>query len=227
MAGTQITVSCIIPAFNEAARIGGVLSVALGHPDLAEVIVVDDGSTDATADLAAQIGARVIRMKANGGKAAAVFRAAQEARGTHVLMLDADLIGLTAGDISRLVAPVRRRECEVTISLRGNSPAIWRAMGVDYISGERVLPIGDLLRAAPIAGFGLEVWMNRGWRLARRKVCIVSCPGLSSPAKAAKKGLLPGLMADAGMLRDIFRTASLPEVVRQIVFFMRAERQRD
>ncbi|WP_136685439.1 glycosyltransferase family 2 protein [Falsirhodobacter xinxiangensis] len=224
LAGTQVTVSCIIPAFNEAARIGGVLSIALGHPALAEVIVVDDGSQDGTADIAAQAGARVIRMTANGGKAAAVFRAAEEARGTHVLMLDADLLGLAADDISRLVAPVMRGECDVTISLRGNSPAIWRAMGVDYISGERVMPVEDLRRPAPIAGFGLEVWLNRGWRLARRKVRIVSCPNLSSPAKAAKKGLLPGLLADVGMLRDIFRTASLPEVLRQLAFFMRASR---
>lgn len=223
LAGTQITVSCIIPAFNEAARIGGVLSVALGHPALAEVIVVDDGSQDGTADIAAQSGARVIRMDRNGGKAAAVFRAAQEARGSHVLMLDADLLGLTAGDISRLVDPVARGECEVTISLRGNSPAIWRAMGVDYISGERVLPRSDLA-AAPIAGFGLEVHLNRQWRLDRRRIAVIRCPDLASPAKTAKKGIFGGIASDIGMLGDIFRTAGTREVLRQLIFFRKAVR---
>jgi cellulose synthase/poly-beta-1,6-N-acetylglucosamine synthase-like glycosyltransferase len=41
--------SCIIPAYNEAARIGAVLDAVLGHPWIDEVIVVDDGSTDQTA----------------------------------------------------------------------------------------------------------------------------------------------------------------------------------
>src|ERR1700729_1128353 len=44
-------VSCIICAFNEAPRIGAVLAVATMHPLLAEVIVVDDGSTDGTTDI--------------------------------------------------------------------------------------------------------------------------------------------------------------------------------
>ena len=47
--------SCVIPAFNEAPRIATVLREVLGHPAIDEVIVVDDGSSDGTADAAAAV----------------------------------------------------------------------------------------------------------------------------------------------------------------------------
>ena len=49
---TAERVSCIIPVYNEALRIGGVLAAVVGHSLIAEVIVVDDASTDDTASIA-------------------------------------------------------------------------------------------------------------------------------------------------------------------------------
>lgn len=54
-------VTVVIPARNEAARIGPCLAALFGAPRVAEVIVVDDESTDGTAELAASLGARVVR----------------------------------------------------------------------------------------------------------------------------------------------------------------------
>lgn len=221
---TQISVSCIIPAHNEAARIGRVLDAVVGHTAVAEVIVIDDASTDGTAEVAGRKGVRLIRCTANGGKAAAVFRGARAAKGSHILMLDADLMGLQSRDITRLIGPVLRGDADATISLRGNSPWIWRAIGVDYISGERVLPAEHLRRAAQLPGFGLEVHLNRIWRAENCRVRVVRCPALSSPAKARKQGLLRGIKADFGMMRDIFRTATLAEVARQILWFGKTAR---
>src|SRR5829696_261219 len=59
-ARTSLRVSVVIPARDEAARIGPCLAGLAGDPDVHEVIVVDDGSTDATADIAAAAGAAVI-----------------------------------------------------------------------------------------------------------------------------------------------------------------------
>jgi glycosyltransferase involved in cell wall biosynthesis len=87
-------VSIIVPAFNEARAIGGVLDeVRRVEPTLgcsAELLVVDDGSSDATSQIAAERGARVIRHVANRGKGAALKTGIRAARGRTVVVVDAD-----------------------------------------------------------------------------------------------------------------------------------------
>lgn len=217
-------VSCIIPAWNEAARIGAVLDAALAHPALAEVIVVDDASTDATAAMAAAQGARVLRQPQNGGKSAAVARGLAAARGDLVLLLDADLVGLTAADLTRLLDPVLTGRADAALSLRANAPRVWQALGLDYISGERVMPRAllapHLARMAALRRFGLEVWLNDLWIAADLRLAVVRLP-VQSPAKAAKHGLAAGLAGDLGMLRDIGRTVGLRRAVAQMLAMRR------
>ena len=80
----------LIPAYNEAATIGEVLERigALGLD--ANVIVIDDGSTDGTAELAEAAGARVVR-KANGGKGSAIRAGIAVAEGDIAVIQDADM----------------------------------------------------------------------------------------------------------------------------------------
>jgi glycosyltransferase involved in cell wall biosynthesis len=83
--------AAVIPCFNEAAHIGTVVAGVRRH--LSRVLVVDDGSTDATAEMARGAGAEVLRRSVNGGKGAALRAGWQQAceRGFGwVLMLDGD-----------------------------------------------------------------------------------------------------------------------------------------
>jgi glycosyltransferase involved in cell wall biosynthesis len=83
--------SVVLPAFNEAATIGTIVRRCRTHtPASTEVIVVDDGSTDATCAEAERAGARVLRLERNGGKGVALRQGFEHARGEAVLMLDAD-----------------------------------------------------------------------------------------------------------------------------------------
>ncbi|MBJ7470077.1 MAG: glycosyltransferase family 2 protein [Solirubrobacteraceae bacterium] len=92
-------ISVIIPAYNESRRLIPTLDRVLEHPWLgeqAEIIVVDDGSTDHTFALASQCLAghplaKVLRLERNAGKGAAIRRGVKEATGDKVLFMDADL----------------------------------------------------------------------------------------------------------------------------------------
>jgi glycosyltransferase involved in cell wall biosynthesis len=84
------SVSIVVPAFNEAASIAEVVGVLRSAAPWREVLVVDDGSTDPTAERAAAVGATVIRHPYNKGNGAAVKSGIRHATGDYVLILDAD-----------------------------------------------------------------------------------------------------------------------------------------
>ena len=84
------TVSIVIPAYNEGASIGPLVSELRASADWHEVIVVDDGSSDDTGAKATAAGARVIRHPYNKGNGAAVKTAVRHATGRFVLIVDAD-----------------------------------------------------------------------------------------------------------------------------------------
>ncbi|HEY6365110.1 MAG TPA: glycosyltransferase family 2 protein [Candidatus Binatia bacterium] len=84
-------VSIVIPVFNEAARLGETLSTVRGlHLTGSEIIVIDDGSTDGSADVALAGGANVIRHPYNIGNGAAVKSGIRAARGRLLVLMDGD-----------------------------------------------------------------------------------------------------------------------------------------
>src|SRR5690349_14230478 len=99
-------VSAIIPAHNEGQTIAGVIAAMVGHPLIDEIIVVDDGSSDDTAERARAAGATVISLAKNSGKAAAMSRGVNAARNEIIFFADADLIGLTPEIVTRIVTKV-------------------------------------------------------------------------------------------------------------------------
>jgi glycosyltransferase involved in cell wall biosynthesis len=219
-------ISCIIPAYNEAARIKDVLASVVGHPMIDEVIVVDDGSTDGTSDVVAAIAdVRLITLAQNRGKTAALAEAIALAKGEYLLLVDADLIGLSPADITALIAPVLSGRAGLSISLRRNAPWVWRRIGLDYISGERVLPKAliepRLAGLANLPKFGFEVFLNELCIAAARPVAVVLWPGVISPMKAAKYGRWRGLQADIRMIGDIFRSVPATRLLRQIIVMRR------
>src|SRR5690242_5232537 len=123
--------SCVICAYNEAPRIAAVLGVVARHKLVGEIIVVDDCSDDGTAEAArAFAGVRVLPLPQNRGKSAAMAHGVAAARHDHVLLLDADLQGLTRADLDALIAPVASGVATVCISLRRNSLALYRLLGL-------------------------------------------------------------------------------------------------
>ena len=108
----MLRVSIVMPAFNESNRITRVVREALKSRYSPEVLVVDDGSTDGTAEAARAAGAKVYRHNCNRGKGAAVRSGVKHSKGEVLLFLDADLENITAAKIDSLVKPVVSDEAD-------------------------------------------------------------------------------------------------------------------
>lgn len=185
---TDASVAIVIPAKDEAARIGATVAAAFKLPAADVVLVVDDGSSDGTASSAFASGATVVTHSRNRGKAAAMETGAsavglidqREGRNVHRLMLflDADLEE-SAADAAPLIDPVAAGDADVTIATlppqrtagggRGYVVRLARA-GIEQatgwttsqpLSGQRCMTWDAYQAVVPLApGWGVEVGMT-------------------------------------------------------------------
>ena len=111
-------VVAIIPAYNEARTIGSVVLQTCRHADT--VIVVDDGSSDATAEIAAAAGALVVRHGVNRGKGAALntgFCKARELDPLAIVMLDGDGQHQPE-EVPQVLAPILEGQADMVVGSR-------------------------------------------------------------------------------------------------------------
>ena len=108
--------SVIIPALNEAGNIAGLVREALAQP-IERVIVVDNGSTDDTAQLAHQAGAQVVSEQRRGYGYACAAGVAAAGKDDILVFLDGDYSSLP-GEMMRLVEPVRADEADLVLGSR-------------------------------------------------------------------------------------------------------------
>lgn len=122
--------SIVIPAYNEEQRLPATLMETLAFVQAArmeyELIVVDDGSQDATADIVAEIarssaGVRLIRLAQNSGKGFAVRSGFINAGGERILFMDADA-ATALDEISRLDRVMTDTGADVVIGSRAHLP---------------------------------------------------------------------------------------------------------
>jgi glycosyltransferase involved in cell wall biosynthesis len=123
----QPTVSIVVPAFNEAARIGSsiekIVAYAEHSPLSLDVLVVDDGSSDSTADVVRRYEGpivRLIRNRENHGKGYSVRQGVLNATGTYVIFTDADLS-----------APIDELQKLLDVAVRDNADVVIGSRAVD------------------------------------------------------------------------------------------------
>jgi glycosyltransferase involved in cell wall biosynthesis len=219
-------ISCIVCAYNEADRIRDILEAVRLHPALSEVIVVNDGSTDDTLTLLAGYPCiRVISYSPNQGKTYALSQGIAAAKGDYLMLLDADLSGVTPADVQALADPVTSGRAQVSISLRSNSLALYRALGLDFVSGERVIP-ARLVREAVAAmerlpRWGGEVFINNLIIREQLSIAVVDWPRVYNIRKYKKVGRWRGMFAELSMIGDAFRVLSPWGTVSQNLALLR------
>ena len=123
-------VIALIPAYNEAARVGEVVAMARRHVD--EVVVIDDGSGDGTAAAAEKAGARVLRHEQNRGKGGAIATALDyfgRSDAEFAVLLDADGQH-DPSEIAKFVETADREKADIVVGNRmgdtGDMPVVRR-----------------------------------------------------------------------------------------------------
>lgn len=210
--------SAIVPAFNEESRIGQVLEVLATVPSLGEILVVDDGSGDGTAEIARAAGRsdprlRVLRLEANGGKSSAMAVGVREARSDLLVFLDADLRGLRPDHVENLVQPVARGGFLMSVALfREGRPATdWSHRLAPFLSGQRCLDrrLWDTIPGVDEAGWAVEVALS--WHAWRQGLPVAWVPwdGATHAMRPEKLQAGRGIASHVRMWAEIARYLSL------------------
>jgi glycosyltransferase involved in cell wall biosynthesis len=139
-----VRISFLVPAYNEAPTIAAVLKAvdALGLD--AQIVVVDDGSTDGTAELAERWAAGrddfVLLRQPNRGKGAAIRAAIPHADGDVIVIQDADM-EYDPADVPALVDPIMRGAADVVFGSRLSGGRPQRAYMFWHLVGNRMLSL--------------------------------------------------------------------------------------
>lgn len=214
-------ISVVMAAYNEEPRIGTVLQAIENHPLIDEIIVVNDGSKDNTSEVAKRFNVTLIENEQNIGKTMTVKRGIETARNGLIMLLDADLLGLDADSVTKLAKPVLDNQVDWTLSLRKNSLTIMKLLGVDWISGERVIPkellLDPLIWSKPKIGFGLETLINISLLKKKKTFRSVYLPELTIIHKAKKIGFIQGVKGEIKMFGQIFKILPFHKMIGQFI----------
>jgi glycosyltransferase involved in cell wall biosynthesis len=216
-----MSVDVVLPCLNEAAALPGVLS---SMPSGYRAIVVDNGSTDGSPDVAAEHGARVVR-EPRRGYGAAVHAGLEAATGEYVGVLDADG-SLDPRELPALLAPVRAGQADLAVGRRVPAAAgawPWHARvgnaAVAALLRRRGVPVHDIapVRAARRTalldlgildrafGYPLELLLRAGaagWRIAELDVAYHRrAAGTRSKVSGSVRGTLRAARDMAAVLR--------------------------
>jgi glycosyltransferase involved in cell wall biosynthesis len=209
MSGGAGSIVVVIPAYNEAATVASVVSAALTVT--AQVVVASDGSIDDTAAQARAAGAEVVELLENVGKGPALYAGLRRARDTYpaaeyVVMLDADLLGLTRAHLQLMLAPVLAGELDMAIGIfkGGGTRTDLGNKLTPNLSGQRACRLDWLLG---VPRLGEERWpepaITHALKSALMRWDYVELPMLAQVMKETKRGFWKGVGYRSKMYVDL------------------------
>lgn len=203
--------TAVVAAYNEEKTIAAVLHALTSSPLIDEVIVVSDGSSDRTVEIARAFdGVRTVSLHANHGKGFAMATGVAMATNDVLFFCDGDMYNITEEIIEALVTPVLRNDCDMNIGVRNRGTlANFFHLKLGFgpvLSGIRVMR-RKVFQSVPTqyqAHFKIEAALNcfcerEGFR--QQETVIY---GLGHVIKESKRGLYDGLAARWDMSREVF-----------------------
>jgi hypothetical protein len=199
----DIPITIILPAHNEAAALPTVLAdLQAVLSGIHEIIVVDDGSTDETAQVARAYRCRLVRHKARRGKGAAIRTGIAQAQGRHLIVMDADAT-YPASAIPRIIELLAEHDLVRCSRERGseNMPLVNRAgnwifnqllkgvhglVGQDHLSGLYGLR-RDAARTLDLQSDGFDIEAEIAIKAQARQMRVATFPIVYQPRLGEKK----------------------------------------
>lgn len=203
-------ISAIIAAYNEEKTIAEVLGVLTRNELIDEIIVVSDGSTDRTVEIARSFEVTTIALRENRGKGYAMRVGVDYAGHDVLFFVDGDMFNLTDEHIESLVRPVLRNQCDMNIGVRSRGPIrnffhLQMKVG-PVLSGIRVMRrrVWETVPVRYQERFKIEAALNFFCSRAGYRQQQTVIYDLGHLIKESKRGLFPGLTARWEMSREVF-----------------------
>jgi glycosyltransferase involved in cell wall biosynthesis len=206
-----VKVSAIIAAYNEEQTLSEVLGALVRSPLIDEIIVVSDGSTDGTVDIARSFDSvRTIALHHNHGKGHAMRLGVEHASHDVLFFVDGDMFNVTDEHIESLVTPVLRRQCDMNVGVRHRGPFLdffhLKLHFGPVLSGIRVMRRSVFASVPPqyMQRFKIEEALNyfcsRNGYVQHNTVIY----NLGHVIKEHKRGFAEGFTSRWAMTREVF-----------------------
>lgn len=214
-------ISCLIPAYNEEKNISRVLDIATNYAKFAEIIVIDDCSSDNTFKIVENYKkVKLIHHNKNLGKTSSIINAINQAQGSLIVLLDSDLINLTTDNINSLITSLTQNNYDQAILDRaGDRKAIWGFTNcARFFGGERAFWKHDFQNITwpENGGFLLEIILNLEYIKQHKKIKTIYCENLYCVQDFKKRGILQGIKHYSSISYKIVRYSNIPRFLTQI-----------
>jgi glycosyltransferase involved in cell wall biosynthesis len=200
-----VIVDAVVPARDEGPTVADVVGAVRGCRYVREVIVVDDGSTDDTADQAGAAGAKVVRRESDGSKAHAMEAGVEASDADAILFVDADCVGLTSAHLDDICRPFCERRA--VMSLGTFDYGIWNALVLRFppTTGERIIPrwVFDAVHPDDREGYTIEIMLNQVIAEGRLPTTARVMRGVTHRTKRDKFGPVEGWRRTWQMFWDL------------------------
>lgn len=206
----KIGITAILPAYNEAPRINKIIKTVLAVPSVKEIIVIDDGSSDGTAQIIfSHPKVKVIVLPKNVGKTWAVIEGIDQAKCDNLLLLDADLSGLYKEHLENLIKAYGIG-ADLAILDYGSQELVFRKILKSFpaLSGVRIFNKYHFNKVVfkPSDRFELESRLNNYFLKNELKIVVVSAETVFTPHKHTKYGWVIGIWLELWALKEVLNS---------------------
>jgi len=210
----MINVSAIICAFNEESTIEKILRGISEISSINEIIIVNDGSSDETANiingLKAELIFHAIHLPKNMGKGYAIAKGVEVSSSEFLVFIDADLSNLNSKHITQLINPVINGEVDMVLGQATETRINHNINPFKFFSGQRALckkDIVPILERIKPSRFGVETIINLHFQSLNKKIKYVNLQDLKHPTKFDKTNSHSALKEFFKEGQQIFHTA--------------------